>query len=178
MHRRRRKGDGRRFSIVAAPERFHERQRARLQSRQPARCEHPRSSRKASAARGRARRLAIARSSLCQHRRDWKARGLGSARRWSLPHRADQDDDGTNVDLSAEKTHGRWCQRPSASITITAEAEPAAVLLGRVTQAAPRCSRVIGTMQATAARGPPPSSAFGQVFVDRQRERPETPSVV
>src|SRR5215475_4744019 len=45
-------------------------------------------------------------------------------------------------------------------------------------EAAPRCSRVICTMQATAARATLPSSALGQVLIDRNQEGPETPSAV
>ena len=41
---------------------------------------------------------------------------------------------------------------------------------------APKCARVIGTMQATAARASFLPSRIGQVLVDRQEERPETPT--
>jgi hypothetical protein len=50
------------------------------------------------------------------------------ARRWTLPHGADQDHHRTKVDLSAEKTY-RWRRHPlSATVAIGAEAEPAAIL--------------------------------------------------
>jgi hypothetical protein len=51
------------------------------------------------------------------------------ARRWTLPHGADQNHDSTEVDLSAEKTD-RWRRHPlPAAVAIAAEAEPAAILL-------------------------------------------------
>jgi hypothetical protein len=93
-----------------------------------------------------------------------------------LPHGADQDHHGTKVDLSAEKTHCRRRHPPSAAIAITAEAEPAAVLLWQMIVAAPWCSRVVGTVQATAARASLLPSTFSQVLVDRQEKGPETPT--
>ena len=48
----------------------------------------------------------------------------------SLPHRADQDDDGAQVDLSAEEAH-RGGRRPlPATVAITAEAQSEALKLG------------------------------------------------
>ena len=97
-----------------------------------------------------------------------------SARRWTLPHGADQDHHGTKVDLSAEKTD-RWRRRPlSAAIAITAEAEPRAVLRRQMVRPAPRYPRVVGRVQATTARASFLPSRIGQVLVDRQKERPET----
>ena len=84
-----------------------------------------------------------------------------SARCRSLPHRGDQDDDDTKVDLPAEKTHRRRCYTLSASVAIAAEAEPVATLIGQMIEAAPGCSRVVGTMQSTAVRAWLPPSAFG-----------------
>jgi hypothetical protein len=53
-----------------------------------------------------------------------------SARRWTLPHGADQDHHGTKVNLSAEKTD-RWWRHPlPAAVAIAAEAEPVVILLG------------------------------------------------
>src|ERR1700722_2486920 len=62
-----------------------------------------------------------------------------SPRRRSLPHGADQDHHGTQVDLSAEKAHRRRRHPPSAAVAITAEAEPAVILLWEMVGAAPRC---------------------------------------
>src|ERR1700732_4728712 len=42
--------------------------------------------------------------------------------------------------------------------------------------AAPRCSRVVGTMQAAAARASLLPSTFRQVLVNRQEKGPETPT--
>ena len=100
-----------------------------------------------------------------------------SARCWSLPHGADQDDHGAEVYLPAEKTHRRRCHPLSAAVTITAEAEPEVILLGQINRTAPRRSRVIGTVQATTARASLLPSAFGHVLINRQKERPETPAV-
>jgi hypothetical protein len=96
--------------------------------------------------------------------------------RRSLPHGADQDHHGTKVDLSAEKTHRRRRLPPSAAVALTAEAEPAAVLLWEIIGAAPWCSRVVGTVQATAARASLLPRRFSQVLVDRQEKGPETPT--
>ena len=75
------------------------------------------------------------------------------ARRWTLPHGADQDHHGTKVKLSAEKTD-RWRRRPlPAAIAIAAEAEPAAILLRQMIRPAPRCTRVVGAVEATADSG-------------------------
>src|SRR4029077_1552826 len=97
-----------------------------------------------------------------------------SPRRRSLPHGADQDHHGPQVDLSAEKAHRRRRHPPSATVAVTAEAEPAVILLWEMIGAAPRCSRVVGTVQATAARASLLPSTFSQVLVNRQEEGPET----
>ena len=54
------------------------------------------------------------------------------ARRWTLPHGADQDHHGTEVDLSAEKSHRRRCQPLPASIAIAADRRPRPVLKPRL----------------------------------------------
>ena len=41
-----------------------------------------------------------------------------------LPHGADQDDDGTQVDLWPEESHRRRCDSLSAAIAVAAEAQP------------------------------------------------------
>ena len=98
------------------------------------------------------------------------------ARRWTLPHGADQDHHGTKVALSAEKTD-RWRRHPlSAAVAIAAEAEPAAILLWQMIRPAPRCPRVVGAVEATTARASLLPSRIGQVLVNRQKERPETPT--
>jgi hypothetical protein len=98
------------------------------------------------------------------------------ARRWTLPHGADQDHHGTKVDLSAEKTD-RWRRHPlPAAVAIAAEAEPAAILLRQMIRPAPRCTRVVGAVEATTARASLLPSRIGQVLVNRQKERPETPT--
>src|SRR6516162_8619609 len=99
-----------------------------------------------------------------------------SPRRRSLPHGADQDHHGTQVDLSAEKTD-RWRRHPlSATVAIAAEAEPAAILIRSVIGPAPRCPRVVGGVEAPPARASLLPSRIGEVRVDRQKERPETPT--
>ena len=50
--------------------------------------------------------------------------------RRALPHGADQDDDGAQVDLGAEKAHRRWCDSLSAAVAIAAEAQSDALFLG------------------------------------------------
>jgi len=95
-----------------------------------------------------------------------------------LAHGADQDDHGTQVDLPAKKAHQRRRQPLSAAITLASEAKPLAILVGQVLRAAQWCTRVIGAVQATAARATPSPSAFGQIPVNRQQQRPETPAAV
>ena len=99
-----------------------------------------------------------------------------SARRWTLPHGADQDHHGTKVDISAEKTD-RWRRHPlSAAIAITAEAEPRAILLWQMIRPAPRCPRVVCRVQANTARASFLPSRIAQGLVDRQQELPKTPT--
>ncbi len=99
-----------------------------------------------------------------------------SARRCTLPHGTDQDHHGTKVDLSAEKSHRRRRHPLSAAIAITAEAEPRAILLRQMIRPAPRCPRVGGAVEATTARASFLPRRFGQVLVNRQKERRETPT--
>src|SRR5262245_58823648 len=47
-----------------------------------------------------------------------------------LPHRADQDNDGREVDLSAKETHRRGRQSLPATVAIAAEAQSEALELG------------------------------------------------
>jgi hypothetical protein len=131
-------------------------------------------SKKASAECSRARRPAIARRSPGQHQT--ASQLMDPARRWTLPHGADQDHHGTKVDLSAEKTD-RWRRHPlPAAVAIAAEAEPAAILLRQMIRPAPRCPRVVGAVEATTARASFLASRIGQVLVNRQQERPDTPT--
>jgi hypothetical protein len=95
-------------------------------------------------------------------------------RRRSVPHGADQDHQSTKVDLPAEKSYRRRREPLSAAVAITAEAEPVVILLWEMIGAAPRCARVVGTVQATAARASLLPSTFRQVLVNRQEEGPET----
>jgi len=98
------------------------------------------------------------------------------ARPWTLPHCADQDHHGTQVDFSAEKTD-RWRRHPlPAAVAIAAEAKPAAILLRQMIRPAPRCPWVVGAVEATTARASFLPSRMGQVLVNRQKERPETPT--
>ena len=71
---------------------------------------------------------------------------------WALAHRADQDHHRAEVDLPAKEAHGRGRRAFSAAVTITAEAEPVAALLGQVNRSAARRSTIIGAMQASPAR--------------------------
>src|SRR6516165_2495993 len=70
----------------------------------------------------------------------------------------------------------RWSAPLPAAVAIAAEAEPAAILLRQMIRPAPRCTRVIGAVEATTARASLLPSRIGQVLVNRQKERPETPS--
>src|SRR5277367_2264131 len=47
-----------------------------------------------------------------------------------LPHRADQDDNGAQVELSAQEAHRGRCRSLSAIFAITAEAQSEALELG------------------------------------------------
>src|SRR5262249_40251307 len=98
------------------------------------------------------------------------------ARRGTLPHGADQDHHGTQVDLSAERAHRRRRHPLSAAIAIAAEAEPVAILLRQMIRPAPWCPRVVSAVEASTARASFPPSRSGQVLVNRQEERPETPT--
>src|SRR5271165_6154026 len=53
-----------------------------------------------------------------------------AAWRRSLPHGADQDDDGAQVDLWPEESHRRWCRSLPAAVAVAAEAQSEAFLLG------------------------------------------------
>src|SRR5260370_31214813 len=46
-----------------------------------------------------------------------------SARLWPLPHGADQDDDGAQVNLSAQEAHRWWRRSLPATVAIAAEAQ-------------------------------------------------------
>ena len=69
-----------------------------------------------------------------------------ASRRWSLPHGADQDDDGAKVDLWAEEPHGRRCDSLAAPIAVAAEAEANPLRLGELDGGAPRLAGVVGTV--------------------------------
>ena len=53
-------------------------------------------------------------------------------RRGALPHGRDQDNHGSNVNLSAEEPHRRRRRPLAATVPRTAETEPAAVFLGEI----------------------------------------------
>src|SRR5882724_3398011 len=49
----------------------------------------------------------------------------------SLPHGADHDDDGAQVNLGAEKAYRRRCRPLPTAVAIAAEAQSEALLLGK-----------------------------------------------
>jgi len=63
---------------------------------------------------------------------------------WPLPHGADEDDNGGQVDLSAQEAHGAGrCSLP-ATVAIAAEAQSEALGLRKLDGSAARLPKVIG----------------------------------
>lgn len=90
-----------------------------------------------------------------------------------LPHGADEDDDGAQVDLWAEEAYRRWSHSLPATVAIAAEAQSEALWLGKLHSSAPRLAEVVGAVQASAARTGILAGGLGEVLVDCKKERPE-----
>ena len=95
-----------------------------------------------------------------------------AAWRRSLPHGADQDDDGTQVDLWPEESHRRRCDS-LLPVAVAAEAQSEALLLGELAGSAAWLPRVVGGVQASAAWTCLLAGFLCKVLVNRQKERPE-----
>jgi hypothetical protein len=89
-----------------------------------------------------------------------------TARRRTLSHGSDQDDDGSKVDLATQKAHRGWRRPASAAVLIAAEAKPSKILVWKGVRAASRLSRIVGAMKTTTASTPCSSRLFGKVSVD------------
>ena len=73
-----------------------------------------------------------------------------TSRLGALAHGGDQDDDGTEIDLATEKSHGGGCHPLPATITSTAETQAVAVFLGKITRAT-GFAGIIGAVQMATA---------------------------
>ncbi len=89
-----------------------------------------------------------------------------SPRRGPLPHGSHQDDHRTEINLGPKETYRRWRYPLAATVPIAAEAKPAAVLFRQIIGTAPRLPRVVGAVQATAARARLLASGLGQILVN------------
>ena len=96
-----------------------------------------------------------------------------SPRRRSMPHGADQNDEGADIDLSAEEAHGRCRGALSAAVAIAAETELGVVCIRQSVAIAPRLAGIIGTVQAPTARTSMPAGSLREVLVDCEKEGPE-----
>ena len=96
-----------------------------------------------------------------------------SPRRRSVPHGADQNDEGADIDLSAEEAHGRCRGALSAAVAIATETEPGVVCIGQRVAIAPRLAGIIGSVQAPTARTSMPAGSLREVLVDREKEGPK-----
>ncbi len=83
-----------------------------------------------------------------------------------------------SVDFSAEETDRRRRHPLYATVAIAAEAEPAAMLLRLMIRPAPRCTQVVGDLEATTARASSLPSRIGQILFNQQKAGPETPTAM
>lgn len=95
-----------------------------------------------------------------------------SARRGSLPHGGDEDDDGTEINLPAEKPHRRRRDSLAAPVTITAEAQPTLVWFGQMVGTA-GLSGVIRTVQSPTTGAGSLAGSFREVLVNGKKKLPE-----
>ena len=95
-----------------------------------------------------------------------------SARRGSLSHGGDEDDDGTEINLPAEKPHRRRRDSLAAPVTITAEAQPALVWFGQMVGTA-GLSGVIRTVQSPTAGAGSLAGGLREVLVNGKKKLPE-----
>src|ERR1700730_12199994 len=95
---------------------------------------------------------------------------------WGRPvaHGGDQDDDDGEVDLSSEEAHRRRRRPLAAAVSLAAEAQSGLVAFGKRVGPAPRLPGVVGTVQSPAAGTGLLAGGLGQIFVDRDEERPES----
>ncbi len=90
-----------------------------------------------------------------------------------LPHGADQDDDGGQVDLSAQEAHRRRRRSLPATVAIAAEAQSDEPGLRKLGGSALGLARVVGAVQAATARAAFIAGFGREIFVDCPQERPE-----
>src|SRR5271169_1113675 len=90
-----------------------------------------------------------------------------------LPHGADEDDDGGQVDLSAQEAHRAGRRSLPATVAIAAEAQSEALGLRKLGGSAPRLALVVGTVEAATTRTALLAGFLREIFVDCQQERPE-----
>ena len=67
-------------------------------------------------------------------------------RGWSVPHGADQNDEGAEVNPSTKKTNGRWRGSLSAPVSIAGETESGLVGVGHRVGATARLAGVVGAV--------------------------------
>src|SRR5271166_722958 len=94
-------------------------------------------------------------------------------RRGPLPHGADQDDDGGQVDLSAQEAHRPRCRPLPATVAIAAEAQPEALGIRKPGGSTPGLAKVVGAVPAATTRTALLAGVLREIFVDCQQERPE-----
>jgi len=93
--------------------------------------------------------------------------------RGPLPHGADEDDDGAEVDRSAEESHRGRRQSLAAAVAIAAEAQPEALGLGELEGSAAGLAEIVGGVQTSAAGTTWLAGGLGQILVNGEKEGPE-----
>ena len=92
------------------------------------------------------------------------------ARSRSLPHGADEDDDGGEVDLWAEEAHRRRSDALPAAVAIAAEAQPDPLWLGYLIGIAPRLPGIVGAVKASTTGTPLLAGGLRKILVDLEKE--------
>ena len=90
-----------------------------------------------------------------------------------LPHGADQDDDGGEVDLSAQEARRGGRRSLPVAVAIAAEAQSEALGLGKLDGSALGLARVVGAVQAATARAALVAGFGREIFVDCPQVQPE-----
>src|SRR5580704_7125802 len=89
-----------------------------------------------------------------------------------LPHGGHEHDDGGQIDLPAEKSHGGGRSSLAATIACAAKAQAGAVLFGESIDTT-RLPRVVGHVQPPATRTAGLASRLRKILIDRKKKRPE-----
>jgi hypothetical protein len=95
-----------------------------------------------------------------------------SAWRGPLSHGGDENNDGAEINLPAEKPHRRWRDSLTAPVAVATEAEPALVWFWQMVGAA-WLSGVVGAVQSPATRARILASGLGEVLVDGKKKQPK-----